>query len=230
MDLQQIVAGKRELWAMPSMLPAPRVERDRPVRPGLFARAVGGMEVGVVASVAPDSWRAVAAYEAGGAAAVAVPADELVHGGGPDLVRRVASVVDVPVLFWDVIVDPRQVDMAYACGADAVRVVASALDDAELAEILALAEVLGLDALVSTTPADVERALDAGAELLGLTTAPDAWVLTEAVAVVIESGLRERSDVERMADLGFTACVVDASLLTSSDPAAAVRRLTGVSR
>lgn len=226
MDLTLLAARKRELWALPSCLPAPRVERGRPVRPGSFAEAVGGPEVGVVASVAPAAWRAVAAYEAGGAAAVAVPGDELVHGGGPELVGRVAGVLEIPVLWWDVVVDARQVDMAYACGADAVRVVAAVLDDAELAEILAVADGLGLDALVSAgDPATADRALAAGATLLGLAAGP-----VTHVPAVAEGALRSRADVELAAAAGFTGCVVDASLLAAGDPVDAVRRLTGVSR
>ncbi len=227
MDLARIVAHKRELWALPPGPPAPRVERHRPVRPGLFTAAVSGDEVGIVASVAPSAWHAAAAYEAGGAAAVSVPADEVLFGGGPDLVRRVAAEVDVPVLFSDVVVDVRQVDMAYACGADAVRVVVAAVDDAELADILAVAEGLGLDTLVSAAgEADVARALDAGAEVLGLGH-PGPRV---PVPAVLEDGPRDRADVERLAELGFTGCVVGADLLAASDPAAAVRRLTGVVR
>jgi len=204
----------------------PRVERLRPLRPGSFVAAVSGDEVGVIASVAPASWRAAGLYEAGGAAAVSVPGDELLLGGGPELVRRVAGLVDVPVLFWDVIVDPRQVDMAYACGADAVRVVAAALSDTELAEILAVAEGLGLDTLVSADgPAEVDRALDAAAQVIGLPSGP-----ADVFPAVVEGGLRERADVERVAELGFTGCVVDASLLANPDPAAVVRGLTGVPR
>jgi indole-3-glycerol phosphate synthase len=225
-DLEQVIAHKRELWSMPSIVPAPRVERLRPVRAGRFAAAVSGPEVGVIASVLPGSWRAVVAYEDGGAAAVSVPGDELLFGGGPDLVRRVAAVVDVPVLWWDVVVDPRQVDMAYACGADAVRVVVAALSDAELAEVLAVASGLELDALVSARDqAEVGRALAAGASLLGLPAGP-----ADGVPAVAEGGLSSRADVERLASAGFTGCLADASLLMAADPAAAVRGLTGVSR
>lgn len=226
MDIGRVAALKRELWSLPWAPPAPRVERLRPVRTGHFTAAVSGAEVGVIASVAPAWWRAVIAYEAGGAAAVSVPGDELLLGGGPELVRRVAELVDVPVLFWDVIVDPRQIDMAYACGADAVRVVVGALDDSELADILAVADSLGLDTLVSAgNAAEVDRALDAAAAVIGLPAGPAG-----VFPAVVEGGLRERADVERVAEQGFTGCVVDASLLAAPDPAAVLRGLTGVPR
>jgi indole-3-glycerol phosphate synthase len=225
-DLRGVAALKRELWSLPWAPRAPRVERLRPVRTGSFVAAVSGAEVGVIASVAPSSWRAVTAYEAGGAAAVSVPADELLAGGGPELVRRVAGLVDVPVLCWDVVVDARQVDMAYACGADAVRVAVGALSDEELSEILAVAEGLGLDTLVSArSPAEVDRALAAAAHVVGLPSGE-----SDVFPAVVEGGLRERADVERVAELGFTGCIVDASLLATPDPAAAVRGLTGVPR
>ncbi|HEV7652957.1 MAG TPA: hypothetical protein VGP26_32775 [Actinophytocola sp.] len=225
-DVARVAALKRELWSLPWAPPAPRVERLRPLRTGRFVAAVSGGEVGVIASVMPSSWRAVTAYEAGGAAAVAVLGDELLLGGGPELVRRVAGLVDVPVLCWDVIVDPRQVDMAYACGADAVRVVVGALDDAELADILAVADSLGLDALVSARDAaEADRALDSGAQVVGLPSGPAA-----VFPAVAEGGLRARADVERVAELGFTGCVVAASLPAAPDPAAVVRGLTGVPR
>ncbi|MGH3760327.1 hypothetical protein [Actinophytocola sp.] len=226
MDLERIIAHKRHLWAMPSWCPAPRIERARPARPGRFTAAVSGREVGIVASVLPRSWRAAVAYEAGGAAAVSAPADELLAGGGPDIVGLVAGAVDVPVLFSDVVVDSRQLDMAYACGADAVRIVVRALDDAELADLAAIADGLGLDALHSAADAaDVERALDVGAAVVGL---GEPVGLEIPVPAVLEGGSWDRAGIERVAESGFTGCVVDAGLLDGADPAAAVRRLTGV--
>jgi indole-3-glycerol phosphate synthase len=131
------------------------------------------------------------------------------------------------VLFWDVVVDARQVDMAYACGADAVRVAAAALSDTELADILAVADGLGLDTLVSASDAaEVARVLDFGAQVIGL----PSGVAATAFPAVVEGGLRERADVERVAEQGFTGCIVDASLLATPDPAAVVRGLTGVPR
>ncbi|WP_291416954.1 hypothetical protein [Actinophytocola sp.] len=227
MDLDRMIAAKRELWALPVAPPAPRVERHRPLRPGRFTAAVSGRDVGIV--VDARSVRLALAYESGGAAGVSVPADEVHLGGGPELVRRVAGAVDVPVLFADVVVDVRQVDMAYACGADAVLVTVRAVDHAELADIVAVADGLGIDALVSTTDEeDVERALDAGAALVGLTH-DSSWLralVPAGVPVVMESEVRDRGDVERVAGLGFTGCVVGP--LPGRDPAAAVRGLTGV--
>ena len=252
MHLDQIIAHKRAQWAVTTT--ADPGERRHPVRPGRFAAAVSGPNVGIIAEVKPkspskgDLWPAAKAvplalsYEAGGAAAISVLAEEQFFGGGAHLVRQVADAVSIPVLFKDFIVDPRQVELAHACGADAVLVIVRAVDDARLADIHATAESLGLDALVETfTEAEVERALAVGARLVGVNnrdldtftvdldnSARLRRLIPAGVPTVSESGLRDRADIERVAAIGFTGCLIGETLLTSGDQVAAVRELTGV--
>ncbi|GAB1508079.1 indole-3-glycerol phosphate synthase TrpC [Actinophytocola sp. KF-1] len=252
MHLDQIIAHKREQWAgIAGTLPG---ERTRPLRPGRFTKAVSGPRVGIIAEVKPrspskgDLWPRDAAvplalsYEAGGAAAVSVLAEEQFFGGGADLVRQVADAVRVPVLFKDFVVDTRQVKLAYAAGADAVLVIVRAVDDPLLTDILDAARGLGLDALVETfTAAEVDRALTAGATLVGVNnrdldtfevdlrnSARLRELIPAEIPAVSESGLRDRADVERVAELGFSGCLIGETLLTSPDQEQAVRALTGV--
>jgi indole-3-glycerol phosphate synthase len=252
MHLDQIIAHKREQWAgIAGTVPG---ERRRPLRPGRFTKAVSGPHVGIIAEVKPrspskgDLWpRAdvvplALSYEAGGAAAVSVLAEEQFFGGGADLVRSVANAVRIPVLFKDFVVDTRQVHLAHAAGADAVLVIVRAVDDPLLADIVATAKGLRLDALVETfTGREVERALEAGAELVGVnnrdldTFAVDLNnsahlrdLVPDGIPTVSESGLRNRADIERIAALGFTGCLIGETLLTSADQEQAVRELTGV--
>jgi indole-3-glycerol phosphate synthase len=252
MHLDQIIATKREQWAATAT--ADPGERRRPVRPGRFAAAVSGQSVGIIAEVKPrspskgDLWPAAKAvplalaYEAGGAAAISVLAEEQFFGGGPDLVRQVVEAVSVPVLFKDFVVDPRQVELANACGADAVLVIVRAVDDALLADIHATADGLGLDALVETfTESEVERALAVGARLVGVNnrdldtftvdlgnSARLRGLIPADVPTVSESGLRDRADITRVAAIGFTGCLIGETLLTSENQVEAVRGLTGV--
>ena len=252
MHLDQIIAHKREQWA--GAVKAVPDARTRPLRPGRFTAAVSGPDVGIIAEVKPRSpskgnlWpRAKAvplalSYEAGGAAAVSVLAEEQFFGGGPDLVRLVADAVAIPVLFKDFVVDTRQGELAHAAGADGVLVIVRAVDDAELADIAATAADLGLDALVETfTEHEVERALSVGASLIGVnnrdldTFAVDLGnsarlrdLIPDDVPTVSESGLRDRADIERVAAIGFTGCLIGETLLTSADQVQAVRELTGV--
>jgi indole-3-glycerol phosphate synthase len=124
-------------------------------------------------------------------------------------------------------------------GADAVLLIAAALDDGVLARCVALAGDLGLDALVEVhDEAELGRALAVGARLVGvncrdLTTfevdreLPErlAAGIPDDVVAVAESGVRHEADAARMAAAGYAAVLVGETLVTSPDPAAAVGRL-----
>ncbi|WP_341716777.1 indole-3-glycerol phosphate synthase TrpC [Micromonospora sp. FIMYZ51] len=257
MHLDEIVAAKRSAWSGTRPPAGSRAGgRATPARPGAFAAALGGSEVGIIAEVKPKSpskgdllprTEAVPlarTYAAAGAAAVSVLADTPYFGGSPDLVAEVANdpEVTVPVLFKDFLVDVRQVQLAYDCGADAVLVIVRAVDDARLADLLAAAGDLGLDALVETfTEEEVERAVRAGAQIIGVNNRDlrtfevdlDNSVrlhrlIPPAVLTVSESGLNTAADIARIAAQGFSAALIGESLLTSNDPAEKLRSLRGV--
>ena len=88
-------------------------------------------------------------YERGGACAISVLTDEQYFGGSIlDLGAIRASTV-LPLLRKDFIIDEIQIYEAAAVGADAVLLIAAALDDTALAKLRATVEdELGLDALV----------------------------------------------------------------------------------
>ena len=129
--------------------------------------------------------------------------------------------------------------LSVAMGADAVLLIVAALSPAELRHLLALAVDVGLDALVEVhDEAELDRALDAGAAIVGVnqrdlvtfevdTRRAERVVakMPSGVIKVAESGIRGPSDARRLADAGFDAVLVGESLVSSSDPAAAVRGL-----
>ena len=109
------------------------------------------------------------AYAAGGAAAISVLTEERRFGGSLDDLRAVRAAVDVPVLRKDFIVEPYQVLEARAAGADLVLLIVAALDDDTLRRLHDQARELGMAVLVEVhDEAETERAVDLGAELLGV--------------------------------------------------------------
>jgi indole-3-glycerol phosphate synthase len=124
-------------------------------------------------------------------------------------------------------------------GADAVLLIAAALDDAELARLHALAHDVGLDALVEVhDETELERAIVVGASLVGVnqrdlvTFEVDRARAERVVAAmpddvvrVAESGIGGPTDAARLAAAGFHAVLVGESLVTAPDPAAAVTAL-----
>ena len=185
---------------------------------------------------------AVAAdYEAGGAACVSVLTDgEFFAGSALDLGSARAACT-LPVLRKDFTVGAADVCDARLMGADAVLLIVAALSDEELVTFLSLAQELSLDALVEVhDEAELERALDAGAELVGVnqrdlqTFAVDherAARLVESippeVVAVAESGIGGGDDVRRLADVGYQAVLVGESLVRAPDRRCAVRALSG---
>ncbi len=179
------------------------------------------------------------AYAAGGAACLSVLTDERWFGGSPDDLAAARAAVTLPVLRKDFTVDPRDVADARLMGADAVLLIAAALDDAELADCHAVATEVGIDALVEVhDEAEATRALQAGATLVGVNqrdlvtfevdTARAVRVaptLPDGVVRVAESGITGPADAAVLADAGYHAVLVGEHLVRSGDPAAAVAAL-----
>jgi indole-3-glycerol phosphate synthase len=187
-----------------------------------------------------DPATTAAEYAAGGAAGLSVLTDGPHFGGSAADLEAARSAVEVPVLRKDFTVDPRDVADARAMGADAVLLIAAALDDVELRDLHALAGELGLDALVEVhDEAELERALGAtGATLVGVNqrdlvtfdvdherAVRVGRAMPEGVVWVAESGIRGPADAERLAAAGFHAVLVGESVVTSGDRAAAVAGL-----
>jgi indole-3-glycerol phosphate synthase len=178
-------------------------------------------------------------YASGGAACLSVLTDEQWFGGSPADLAAARAAVDVPVLRKDFTVGPHDVCDARTMGADCVLLIAAALDDAELADLHALAVEVGLDALVEVhDEAEVERALEVGATLIGVnqrdlvTFAVDteravrvAPQIPPDVVSVAESGVRGPADAARLSEAGYDAVLVGESLVTAGDPEAAVTAL-----
>ncbi|WP_265445372.1 indole-3-glycerol-phosphate synthase [Flexivirga meconopsidis] len=249
MYLDEIIAHKQRVW---SGDPASPTVTKRPNH-GRFAAAVALPGMSVIAEVKPaspskgqllstdDAVPVARKYAAYGARAVSVLAEDRFFGGSPELVKRVSTDrgVDVPVLYKDFVVDPRQVSLAANSGAAALLIIVRAVDDELLGELLKDAAEAGLDALVETfSEQDVERALSAGATIIGVNNrdlqdfsvdldrgARIRESVPRGVLTVSESGIGTADDLRRVAEAGFDACLVGESLLRAADPGVALRTL-----
>jgi indole-3-glycerol phosphate synthase len=181
------------------------------------------------------------AYADAGAAAISVLTEPTFFDGSPDHLRDVRAAVELPVLRKDFIVTEYQLLEAVALGADAVLLIAAALEQSALVELLGKAEGLGLSALVEVHDLEeLHRALDAGARIVGVnsrnlrTLTVDLTVLDRVagelppgVTAVAESGIRTRDDIARLSGAGYHAFLVGERLIAQADPGAALRELRG---
>lgn len=178
-------------------------------------------------------------YAQGGAACLSVLTDEVFFGGSADDLRAARDAVDLPVLRKDFTVASNDVADARLMGADAVLLIVAALSDTQLKDLSVLAAELGMDALVEVhDEAELERALAVDATLIGVnqrdlvTFQVDtdravrvAAAFPAGVVKVAESGVVGAEDAATLAEAGYDAVLVGEALVTSGDPAAAVRAL-----
>jgi len=191
--------------------------------------------------LAPDLVPAVLAkaYAEGGADCLSVLTDVEFFGGSADDLTEARAACDLPVLRKDFTVGEADVYDARAMGADAVLLIVAALSQPELSLLRQLANELEMAALVEVhDEEELQRALDAGAKMVGVnqrdlrTFEVDtaraerlAAAMPPGVVKVAESGIRDAADVSRLAASGYDAILVGESLVTSPDPATAVRVL-----
>ncbi len=175
-------------------------------------------------------------YAAGGASAISVLTERRRFGGTLADLEAVRAAVDVPVLRKDFIVTDYQLWEARAAGADLALLIVAALRDDELARLMQVAGTLGLTPLVEAHTADeVERALNAGADLLGVnnrnlqTLEVDLHQfgrlverIPSDVVKVAESGILTTDDVRVVAGVGADVILVGEALVKHGDPRQAV--------
>lgn len=87
-------------------------------------------------------------YSNAGASAISCLTDEKFFGGHLSFINRIKSTVPLPIIRKDFILDPYQITQARAHGADAVLLIAECLADAQIAEMLELANTLDLSVLL----------------------------------------------------------------------------------
>ena len=182
----------------------------------------------------------VQSYEAGGAVALSVLTEEDYFDGSLDDLRTAKSLVKLPVLRKDFVFAEYQVYESAAAGADAILLIAAALDDETLLKLRTLAEDdLRMDALVEVHTSDeMKRAKAAGATLIGVnnrdlrtfTVSLDTSLSLAREAppdalLVSESGLHSASDLQRLRDAGYHGFLIGETLMRAGNPAALLRDL-----
>ncbi len=186
-------------------------------------------------------------YNDCGADAISVLTDEKYFQGKLEFLSQVKAVVDCPVMRKDFIVDEYQVYEARANQADAILLIAEALDTSELIELLKLAHSLTLGVLVEVHTLEsllsIKDLIDISAKkktLLGINnrnlktmtvdienTAHISGFVDNKNRLVAESGIKTRIDVERLINLEIGGVLIGETLCKNEDIAAKFKELFG---
>lgn len=175
------------------------------------------------------------------AACLSVLTDQQFFQGCNDYLKQARASCDLPVLRKDFMVDAYQVYEARTIGADCILLIAACLDDAQMADLEAVARSLDMAVLAEVHDArEMDRALGLQTRLIGvnnrnLKTLETDLSISEALVPLVpadripvaESGLRTPADLERMAKVGAHCILVGEYLMRQPDVAAATRALLG---
>ena len=176
-------------------------------------------------------------YERCGADAISVLTDEKYFQGRLEYIERIKQAVDLPVMRKDFIIDIWQVYESRAAGADAILLIAEALQPGRLMDLMIAAAELTLTVLLEVHQADTllnVRSLTGfprkGYSILGInnrdlttmqvdlnTTSRLAELLDNTNELVAESGIKTRADVEKLMRVGVRAVLIGQTLCESPD-------------
>jgi indole-3-glycerol phosphate synthase len=178
-------------------------------------------------------------YEQHGAACLSVLTDVEYFQGSSAYLKAARAACALPVLRKDFMIDTYQVVEARAMGADAILLIAAALDLDHMRELEQCAHDLGMDVLVEVHNAkELTAALQLKTPLLGInnrnlktfevtldTTIDLLSGIGKDKIIVTESGILERADVLRMREHHVNAFLVGEIFMRAPDPGVALAKL-----
>ncbi|MDR0306863.1 MAG: indole-3-glycerol phosphate synthase TrpC [Chitinispirillales bacterium] len=186
-----------------------------------------------------DPVKIAAEYENNGAAAVSVLTDEKFFQGHIDYLKAVRENISLAVLRKDFIIDILQVRHTASMNADAMLLIAAALDDSQLKDLFQTACELEIEPLIEIhNTVELDRVMKLEPQLIGInnrnldTFVTDINITVElvkhiprSVTVISESGVSNGSEAKRLAASGVRALLVGESLMRAADTGGLMREL-----
>lgn len=180
-----------------------------------------------------------AKYQSGGAAAISVLTDEKFFLGSIDYLIQVRNTVSLPVLRKDFIIDPIQVEQTASIGADAMLLIAAALDDVSLLSLYQTALSFGIEPLIEVhSVEELDRVMKLNPKIIGInnrnlkTFKIDLNVTIELiknippeVITVSESGIENARQAQMLKNAGVKALLVGESLVKLDEPGLLISEL-----
>jgi len=178
-------------------------------------------------------------YAENGAACLSVLTDKDFFQGDEVYLQQARAACKLPVIRKDFMVDPWQIAESRAIGADCILLIVAALAPEQLTELADSARHYDMDFLVEVhNQEELELALSLDAGLIGINnrdlhtfkTSLDVTFdllphIPEGVAVVTESGIHIREDVQEMLDHGVYGFLVGESFMRAAEPGEKLKEL-----
>ncbi|MEH2148431.1 indole-3-glycerol phosphate synthase TrpC [Nostoc sp.] len=236
---------QRQLTAAPTVRDFISALQQSHYRPCIIAEVKKASLIHGIIKADFDPVAIAKAYERGGATCISVFTDHKFFHGSFESLRTIRYRVALPILCKEFILDPCQIYLARAAGADAVLLIAAILSDKELQNFLRVIHYLGMNALVEVhNLAELDRVLKLDdVRLIGinnqrledfsvnlgttgqLLAARRSQLQSLGIIVVSESGLYTPTDLSLVAEAGAHAVILGESLVKQEDIQQTVRNL-----
>ncbi|WP_293674516.1 indole-3-glycerol phosphate synthase TrpC [uncultured Parabacteroides sp.] len=187
------------------------------------------------------------AYEKGGASACSVLTDSDFFGGSIGDLCKARSLVDLPLLRKDFIIDEYQLYQARVMGADAVLLIAACLSPEQCLAFAELAHTLNMEVLLEIHSEAELGHLNASVDMLGVnnrnlgtfhTDVENSFRLAEAMKTVTreknlspllvsESGISATATVAQLRQAGFRGFLIGETFMKTEEPGDTLAKFIG---
>ncbi|MFC1979269.1 indole-3-glycerol phosphate synthase TrpC [Chloroflexota bacterium] len=181
-------------------------------------------------------------YASNGASAISVLTETKYFQGSLNHLKDIRNALEnrgLPLLRKDFLCDPYQIYESRAYGADSLLLIVAILTPEKLEELLLLSHQLGMSCLVEVhNEAELEIAVGSGARIIGInnrdlntftvdltTTERLRPLIPQDRLVVSESGIKERSDMEKLRQWRVDAVLIGESLISALNIEAKMKEL-----
>lgn len=182
----------------------------------------------------------IPAYEAAGASAISVLTDEEFFGGTLRDLRTARSLTSLPIIRKDFIIDEYQLYQAKITGADAVLLIASALNIEQFNELLEKAHQLNLEVLLEIHQESELPYISEKVDMIGInnrnlgtfhTQVENSFRLAkqlpEDTIWVSESGISQPHIVQELRSAGFNGFLIGETFMKEPLPGDALKSFIG---
>ena len=176
------------------------------------------------------------AYQAAGASALSILTDEKFFGGTLKDIRAARPQVQLPILRKDFIIDEYQLYQARIVGADAILLIAAALDKEQCKVLAIKAHELELEVLLEIHNEQELEYVNENIDMVGVnnrnlgtfhTDVENSFRLAERLPkemlLVSESGISTPETVKQLRAAGFRGFLIGENFMKTSDPGKALQ-------
>jgi indole-3-glycerol phosphate synthase len=187
----------------------------------------------------------VSGYAQAGALAVSILTDEMFFGGHLQDLAFANTILEIPILRKDFIIDELQIEEAVSSGANIILLIAACLSPTRLGELAKYAKTLGLEVLLEIHEESELAHLNPFVDFVGVnnrnlktfevslqTSINLASKISQDFIKISESGLSEPESIKTLREVGYKGFLIGETFMKTDNPAQAcsefIKKINGL--